>query len=199
VIVSGRVSEFKAPGGLEVKLVTMVNQPAEAMASENMQMLGEEVTVVREGEIGGTEPSSALNQSKVILLKIVMGHHYDLATLKKDVDWLLRYPMFKIVIFVNTKHRFAAYSSSQAMSQILYGEQANRLLGIIAQNNIDDLRDFPGMLRQTLSTRDTGKNALKVLIDQNLEAIPLIDEDEQVKTIVERDQIFSMLLLGLVK
>jgi hypothetical protein len=201
VIVSGRVSEFKAPGGLEVKLATMSNAPVEDMSSKNMKMLGEEeITIVSEGGLHGLEALKPSDTSKAILLKIVMGRHYDHTTLREKVDHLLEYRTFKFAIFVNTGNRFIAYISSSVLHLILDSDdRAQKLLKIIATGNVSELWNFPGVVTQSISAQEKTMNALKAMMDNNLEAIPLLDENEEIKAFIERERILSEMLLAMAK
>jgi CBS domain-containing protein len=198
IIVSGRVSEFKAPGGLEVKLVTMARQPANNMATENIEMLGEAISVVRKSGLEELDAlESRLDESQRILLKLVLGQHYELETLTEYVDRLLRYKTFKFVIFLDQKHRLLAYASSWAIARILQGNQAHRLLDMIAQEKVMELWDFPGMMTRTLSTRENAIDALKIMNTANLEAVPIVDDKQKVKAIIERERILCELFLGM--
>ncbi|MCI0564205.1 MAG: hypothetical protein MN733_37495, partial [Nitrososphaera sp.] len=200
VIFTDRLSEFKAPGGLEAKFVTMVKKPAEEMASENIELLGDDISVVTKGGPQELEVlESRLDESKRILLKLILGGHYDKGMLEEYVDRLLLYRTFRFVVFLDQKDRLVAYISASGMNRILKGPQGGHFVGLINHGNVPELWDFPGIMTRKLSTRENGINALKVLMENNLEAIILVDEADRLKGVLEREQILSKLLLAMAK
>jgi hypothetical protein len=199
VILTGRVSEFKAPGGLEAKFVAMAAKPAVDFASQRVEFVEEEMRAVSKS---GLEELARLERlvdgSKRIVLKLTVDQkQYDKQDALTYIERFLRYRNFRHVVFIDQKGGFVAWIAPWAMYRILAGDQGDQFIDIINKGSIK-LRAFPGVMTTTISTTATNIQALQQMTDQNLEAILLLDKDNKVVSVVEREQVLSKLMLGMV-
>ena len=199
VIVTGRLGELKAPGGLEAKFVDMARKPAAEIASERVAVVDEEMKVVtKSGPQELERLELLLDESKRIVLTLLLARrHYDKQDAELYLERFLRYRNFTFVAFLDKKDRLIAHISSWAMLRILKGDQGDRFIQLINDGNVLELVDFPGVLTQTVSTNDSNIEALNKMTANNLDAIPVIDEARQVKGVVEREQILGKLMLAM--
>ena len=70
---------------------------------------------------------------------------------------------------------------------------------IINEGSIQELQRYPGVVTRTISTKATSIDALREMTAQNLEALVVIDENRNLKGVVEREQILSKLLLAMAR
>jgi hypothetical protein len=201
VIFTGRLSELKGPGGLELKLQTMASQPADELASQRVEFVEEDMVPVSKGSIQELDRlERLLDPTKRIVLKLVLGEmQYNRGDAIEYLERFLRYPNFKHVAFLDKKHRFVAFVPPWAMLRILTGEEGERFVQIINGGNLLELLDFPGVLTLSINSRATYMDALKSMSDHNLETILVTGQDGKVIGVVDREQVLSKLLLAMAK
>lgn len=201
MIVSGKLSEFKAPGGLEAKFVSVANHPVEELASQRVEFVKEDMVSVPKNSIDELNRLERLaNQSKHIILHLLLGQmHYNRQDAEIYLEKFLRYRNFSQVVFLDKKDRFVAFIPPWAMLRILQGEQGDRFIEIINRGEVLELLDFPGVMEKTVSTRATYKEALQAMADANLESILVVDEEKKVTGVIDRAEVLSKLMLAMAK
>ena len=201
VIFTGRLSELKGPGGLELKLQTMASQPADEMASQRVELVEEDMVSVLKGSTQELDRlERLLDPTKRIVLKLVLGGmQYNRGDATEYLQRFLRYHNFNHVAFLDKKHRFVAFIPPWAMLRILTGEEGERFIDIINGGKLLELLDFPGVLTLSINNRATYMDALKAMSDYNLETILVTGQDGQVIGVVDREQVLSKLLLAMAK
>ena len=73
----------------------------------------------------------------------------------------------------------------------------NEFIHLINEGQRENLLRFPGVIKETISIQTTNAEALREMTKQNLEALVVIDEQGQLKGVVEREQILSKMMLAL--
>jgi len=200
-IFSGRLSELRA-GGLEAKFVNVAGQSAE-FASETIEpSVGEMEVVAKEGARQLQRQLERLDESKPITLTLTLGKegYYHREVWLRYMEALSQYRNFRFVVILDHENKFVAYIPSWAMLQILRMEAlGEEFVRHINEGEIRELRQYPGVVTRTISTKSTNLDALREMTAQNLEALIVIDEDQRLKGVVEREQILSKLLLGMAR
>lgn len=201
MIVSGKLSEFKAPGGLEAKFVTVANRPVDELASQRVEFVKEDMISVPKDSLGELDRLERLaNQSKRIILHILLGKKdYNQQDAAIYLERFLRYRNFNHVVFLDKKDRFVASVPPWAMLRILQGEQGSRFIEIINRGEVIELLDFPGVMVETISTQATYIGALQAITNANLETILVVDDDKKVTGVIGREQVLSKLMLAMAK
>jgi len=116
------------------------------------------------------------------------------------MEALSQYRTFKFVVILDHENKFVAYIPSGTMLQILRMEAlGDEFVRIINDGNIGELRRYPGVVTRTISTDSTNVDALREMTAQNLEALVVIDKDRNLKGVVEREQLISKMLLGILR
>lgn len=200
MIVSGKLSEFKAPGGLEAKFVTVANRPVEELASQRVEFVKEDMISVPKDSLGELERLERLaNQSKRIILHILLGQkRYNQQDAAIYLERFLRYRNFNHVVFLDKKERFVAFIPPWAMLRILQGDQGDEFIKFINNGDVG-LLDFPGVMAETISMHATYKDALQAMADHNLETVLVVDEEKKVTGVIDREQVLSKLMLAMAK
>jgi CBS domain-containing protein len=201
VIVSGRLGELKAPGGLEAKFVTASGATVEGVAETIEPSEDDMVVIEKAGASALQSRLTNLDESRPIVLKLTLGRegNYDRRIWRDYMEALSQYRAFKFVLFLNSDGKFVAYAPSWVILQILRMELGHELVEIINTGAIDRLRLYPGIVTQTISTTASNIEALKEMTIRNVEALVVIDDQRKVRGIVERDQIISKLMLAMAR
>jgi CBS-domain-containing membrane protein len=123
---------------------------------------------------------------------------YELPACKHYVKTLLsHYINFKFVVFLDEDERFIAYTTSKAILQLLESERGSGFVEAISNNKKTELLKCPGVVKERVLITETNLNALRKMVQKNLEAIVVIEDDGMVAGLVERGHLTSKLLLEL--
>lgn len=201
VIITGKLEEFKAPGGLEAKFVKVANESVSA-ASETVKPSVEDMQIIRKSSSALLDKKrEEINEAQPIVMIMELGkggYERDLALGYLEV--LSQFRNFKFVVFVDTSNRFLGYMPSWAAKGLLVkNELGGEFINVINTGRTSDLFRYPGFVTETISTQWTNADALHEMTRQNLEALVVIDENKQLIGVVEREQILSRMMLSLVK
>lgn len=202
VIFSGRLSEIRAPGGLEAKFVDVAGRSVEP-ASEPIEASTEEMQVVAKEGLRELQRSlHNIDESKPITLTLTLGKegYYDRWVLLEYIKALSQYRNFKFVIILDQENGFKAYLPSWMMRQILEMDSlGDDFVKAVNDGSVPHLRRYPGVVTRTITTEQTNIEAIQEMTDQNLEALVVIDQDRQLRGVVEREQVLSKLMLALAR
>lgn len=201
-IISDKIQEFKGPGGLEAKFAKTASESVN-IASEEVKPSIDEMSVVRKESLGLLEQKKReIDESKpmVMILEVGKGDYYDVYALREYIEALSQFPNFKFVVFVDNNQKFLAYMPSWALKGLLNQiELGESFIYTINQGNRSNLFRYPGVLRDTIDTHSTNADALREMMRQNLEALVVTNESNQLVGVVEREQVLSRMMLSLIK
>ena len=202
-ISSGRLIEFKGPGGLEARFTEAAAQSIKP-SSETIETSVEDFQLVaKEGVKALQNKKGEIDESRPIVMSITLGKnngYYDWMAVSKYMNFLTQYRNFKFVVFLDNNEHFMAYMPSWAFKGLItLPELGDEFLGIINNGRLQDLYRYPGVVKETISTKSTNIEALQQMTKENLEALVVIDEDRKLKGVIEREQVISKLMLTLIK
>lgn len=201
-----RLSGLKGPGGLEASFVAMARRPAEEMVSASIEMIPGTAQLINEGASAIRKRSSEelatlekrLEKLPPVVLELFLGaEHYKKKDLLTYLDRLMFYQTFKFVVFLDNQEHFVAFIPAWAMLRILLGVEGDRFMEIVNQGRISELWNFPGIQRRAISPKSDSLNALREMANRNLDAMLLVDKQDQVKGVVERTQVINQLVLAM--
>lgn len=202
VIISGRLKELKGPGGLEARFSEAASQAIKP-ASETIEPSVEEMQIIaKEGMRALQRKKPDIDETRPIVMTMVLGKgpYYDWQAVTQYMNFLAQYRNFKFVVFLDDKERFVAYMPSWAFKGLIsLPELADEFINVINEGRVQDLYRYPGVEKETISTKSSNVQALRQMTTENLEALVVIDEDRKLKGVVEREQVISKLMLTLVK
>jgi hypothetical protein len=200
VILTGRVSELKGPGGLEAQFVAMARRPTEELAIQHIEFVKADIGLASGS---GVQELARLKQlvaaSKRVILTLPLGRsYYGKQAVETYIERFLPYQNFiRYLVFLDKKDRFVAFIAPAALLPILKGEQGDRFIEIINKGDVLELLDLPGVMTRTISTRATNMDALREMTEHNLDAILVLDDECKLKGEIEREQVLSKLMLGM--
>lgn len=201
LIASGRLAEFKAPGGLEAKFTQAasesVSPASETVAYDDPQVIAKE-TVRNLIERKARE----IDESQPIIMTMTLGGKSQYTT--NDVEQYLRvlsqFRNFKFVVFLDRDDRFVGYIPSWAFKQLLQlPDLAFEFINAINAGQAPQVLRYPGVVSKTISIRSTNAEALREMLDQNIEALVVIDEQRKLRGVIQREQVLSRMMLSLVR
>ncbi len=202
MVVSGRLTEFKGPGGLEARFRDAA-QSAPTIASEKIAAEDVRLQAIAKGGRRSLLDAAShwTNDTVPALMTMTLGRAtYSPQTLLEHLDMLSRFRNFKFVVFLDPDSRFVAYMPHWALRDLLAKPDPDVGLDFtnaVKQGRVADLLRYPSVIKTTISTNSTNAEALRRMMDSNLEALVVVDEDSRVKGVVDREQVLSRLMLSL--
>jgi CBS domain-containing protein len=204
LLLSGRVSDLKGPGGLEVRLSEVANRPiplaadeqgGSAISMEGVQAVEKGRTESFLGRIRGITP-----EEPVVLTLTLGSGPIDGAAAADYARGLTQFPRFRFVAILDSHGKLISYMDESAFRHVIEADviDAQELLTNIEHQNVDAVRAFPGMVVSTVTPRTSIANALRKMERVRINAL-LVTEDGHIKGIVERDRLANALLLSLIE
>jgi CBS domain-containing protein len=203
LLLSGRVSDLKGPGGLEVQLTRVANQ-AIPLAGHEQGTTALSFESVRAVEKGRTESfltriRDITPDDPVVLTLTVGSGPIDGATAADYAKGLTQFPRFRFVAVLDSHRKLISYMDASAFRHVIEANviDAQSLLNSIQHEQVGTIRAFPGMVFTTVSPRTSIADALRRMERVHLDALLVTDAGE-IKGIVERDRLANALLLSLI-
>jgi CBS domain-containing protein len=203
LLLSGRVSEFKGPAGLEVKLTQVANstipmhsgEEEAALAYERVQEVGRERTESFLQRIRALTPDDPV----VFTLKLGSGP-INGAAAADYAKGLTQFPRFRFVAIIDQRNKLVSYMEERAFRHVIESDavDAQTLLNNVQHANVRAVRAYPGMIKTTVCPTSSIADALREMEDARKDAL-LVAENGEIKGIVERDRLANALLLTLLE
>lgn len=204
LLLSGRVSDLKGPGGLEVQLSAVANETI-PIAGDPHGTTAISIEGVRAVEKGRTESFVSrvrdIAADDPVVLTITLGSGpIDAAAAADYAKGLTQFPRFRFVAILDSHGKLISYMDESAFRHVIEANviDASELLSNIEHQNVGAVRAFPGMVVSTVTTQTSVANALRLMDRIRLSAL-LVTEDGQIRGIVERDHLANTLLLSLIE
>jgi len=201
LIGSGRVSEFKAPGGLEAKFTQAASESvapsSETIAYDDPQLIAKlsvrDLIERKAHEIDDSQP--------IIMTMTLSGNaQYNPVDVEQYLKVLSQFRNFKFVVFLDREDRFVAYIPSWALRQLLQlPDLAGEFINAINMGQAAQVIRYPGVVRKTISVRSTNAEALREMLAQNIEALLVVDDTRKLRGVIQREQVLSRMMLSLVR
>lgn len=214
LLLSGRVSDLKGPGGLEVRVSEAANKtiPMARGGSSTGAVSFEEVRAVERGrkESFATHIENISPEDPVVLTFTLGKGPIDGGAAVYYAKGLTRFPRFRFVAILDQHEKLISYMEAAAFRHVMEADliddqpllttdliSGQQLLDNIAKGNESAVRAFPGMLVSTLTPRTTVADALRKMERARINAL-LVADDREIEGIVERDRLANALLLSLI-
>lgn len=218
-LISGRLTELRGPGGVEVKFTGVATRPVAETASHDLVSFNQQQLAVgiNEGDKAHLADTLAtrleqrvrgFTEVQPIVLTITIGLGSEKpnntegsghrAVLRKYVEQLARTRNFALVAFLDTKKDFVAYMPSRTIqNRLLDPGKREELFQVIEDDNREKLLAYPGVVRDKISPNTTNGEALRKMVTSNLDVIVVVDENNRLKGVVEREQVLARMVLAL--
>lgn len=206
-IISGKLTELKGPGGVEAKFAAVATTPVAGTASHDSVSIDELLTVsANTGREQLGKRLQTFTEVQPIVMTITLGvdsyktgsDEEHLKSLRAYVAQLSRSRNFALVAFLDASNDFVAYMPSWVVKNRLDDEdRARELFSVIKEANQEKLLAYPGAVREKISPASTNDEALHKMVASNLDVIVVVDENNRLKGVVEREQVLTRMVLAL--
>jgi CBS domain-containing protein len=202
LMLSGRVNELKAPGGLEVRLSEAANRtipvhgkdtPASALAYEELRAVetGRRESFLR--RIRDITPADP------VILTVTLGSGpIDGGAVANYAKGMTQFPRFRFVAIVDSSGHLISYMEERAFRHLIEADviDAQELLNNIEHQNVGEIRKSAGMIIETATPDTSIADTLRQMESLRLNAL-LVTENGRIRGIVERERLTNALLLSL--
>jgi CBS domain-containing protein len=204
LLLSGRVSDLRGPGGLEVRLTHAASQAIPLSHGErgSSAVAFEKVREVHEGRKQSflAKVKDIAPEDPVVLTLTLGSGPIDGVAAADYAKGLTQFPRFRFVAILDEHDRLVAYMPATAFRHMIESDvfDAQALLNNIEQKNVTGLLTFPSMFVATATSRSSVAEALREMDQAGLPAL-LVTDRGKITGIVERDQLANKLLLSLIE
>ena len=124
VIVSGKIKEFKGPGGLGATFFETASQSVRIATEKIEPSIAEMQVVEKEGILALERKRQELNEAYPTIMTLTLGkindpNHYDSRDVLRYLEFLSQFRNFKFVVFIDSNSRFVAYMPHWALKGLL--------------------------------------------------------------------------------
>ena len=202
LLLSGRVSDLKGPGGLEVQLAKVANQtiPMAGHEHDTAALSFEEVRPVERGRAESfLDRVRNITPADPVVLTLTMGSGpIDGRAAADYARGLTQFPRFRFVAVLNDDGTLLCYMDESAFRHVIEADvvDAAALLHNIEHEVAGMVRGFPGMISTTANPGASVADALRSMETARTNAL-LVTEEGRIRGIVERDRLANALLLSL--
>jgi hypothetical protein len=200
LLLSGRVSDLKGPGGLEVQLAKVANQsiPMAGHEQGGAALSYEEVRPVERGRAESfLDRVRNITPADPVVLTLTVGSGKIDGKVAADyARGLTQFPRFRFVAVLNEDKTLISYMNEGAFRHVIDADvvDAAILLDNIENKNLGPIRGFTGMITTTVAPGTSIADALRTMDSQRIDAL-LVTDEGRIKGIVERDRLANALLL----
>lgn len=140
------------------------------------------------------------HEIKPMVLSIPLGSDaYDRKRTLDSIDRLLKYPNFRLVVFLDQQERVKAYLTPWDARRLLSDLQAGEVfIGIVQSGDLPELADIPEVTTEMVNHKTTIIAALRFMNEHALDTLVAVDVHGRLQGIVDRDQILASIVLALV-
>lgn len=121
---------------------------------------------------------------------------YDADELKTQLDELIATGAFRFILLIDEANRFVAYIPA-GDAVFLFSAHADEFVTAINEDRRDVLRGYTGVIFTTLTAEDTTLEALARMRSQNLDMLPVLNQDGVVQGVATWNQVLTSIMLEL--
>src|SRR5262245_40410850 len=120
LMASGKLAEFKAPGGIEAKFVQAATESV-SVASQTISYDDPQVVAKESVRNLLQRKAQEIDESKPVIMTMILGNkaQYNLVDVNQYLRVLSSFPNFKFVVFLNGDSQFVAYMPAWAFKQMI--------------------------------------------------------------------------------
>jgi CBS-domain-containing membrane protein len=121
---------------------------------------------------------------------------YNVSELRAQLNGVIATGAFRFILLVDAANRFVAYISATDGSY-LFTEHADAVVTAINEDRRDVLSGYSGIIFSTHTTEDTTLDALVTMREQNLDMLPILNQDGMVHGVATWNQLLTSMMLEL--
>ncbi len=198
LILSGRLGEFKGPGGLEAKFVNAANQPLR-LTTSSVETSLHPVQVTARGTIDQLpEVVKGIDKSKPSILTVKLGGSYTREDWLAYVRTILDQAPIAYAALVEGEGRLVAYMSVSDVNRILNNfSLGGELIRLIAKGTAEEISRIPGVQTDFVSTADTAIDVLRLMEEKQTASVIVVDGKGKIVGIAKREDVIAQIMLDI--
>jgi CBS domain-containing protein len=206
LLLSGRVQDLKGPAGLELTLAEVANRsvPLADHANGTQELSFEKIESIAKGRTATLdERIRKIPADAPVVLTFTLGSAIDGHAAANYAKHLTQLRRFRYVAIVDSHRKLVSYMEERAFRHTMDADDpvgvtsAMTLINNIREQQLGEVKGFPGMIHHTLSPRTSIAEALRKMERTHLNALLVVDQGV-IRGIVERDRLANTLLLSLI-
>ncbi len=203
-IASGKVKLLKI-GGLEAEFQEIANQRIEPSPIEADRILDTEKETMLQlpHKINELKRSLIHKEQKIvpIILKLYLFENYNTGQLLQYIEVLLsNFEYFKLIFILDKGGQVKAYIQPRHLKITLSYNYDNRLgddfVWALKSGDFRKIIKIPGMITTTIGEQNTNMDALKKMLNEEIEILAVVDEDMTLIGIVEQERLLKKILIN---
>jgi len=214
VILSGQLSEFSTPGGWSAKFQEAASKRVSSGKDDIVEI--SEINQLTKGnreKLPETLRDLASNPKSPIALKIILDDRekYGFVPLSMWIESFFLSSNFKLILIVDKSEGYVGHISREyLLTLIIQGQSKNhdlrknyeetlcRIVDLINDNDISGLQKESFLISQRIFEGLSNAEALEFMDDENLEFVVVVNSQNKVKGILEKNKIVSKMILSLI-
>ena len=196
LVLRGDLAELRGPGGWAATFVKVARTEVRAELSLDSDAL------IKIQDVDVIKLQRAALEGKAdehVLMDMPLGQSYDAKDVSKKLEFLSRSPQFRLIALVNQENVFHGCISPGELKSLMQDEALSKgFLKAVADADTKAVFRYPGTVHKVMVKDQSSAEALKLMTENNLDAVAVVDDERHVVGIVEREQLVSRLILSLV-
>jgi len=196
-ILSGRLLEFKGPGGIEAKFKDVSKKPIEKVTEIVKDNLIEYQFIDKRELHILNSITNAIDVNKPILFRFILNGNiiYDLDILHEYLGRLYQFKNFEYAVFVESNNKLITCIKPNALKELLsdFGEN---FIEVLNNQRKDKLIKYPNMINEKIKEESLIIEALKLMDSKNLDSLIVLNKEDIIAGLIYKEQIISKILIS---
>jgi CBS domain-containing protein len=200
LVLSGRLSELKA-GGFSMVFNQALKEKV-MLSPSSVELPIDPLEAVAKGGYSPLQETmrrlSRLKDVKPVTLTLNLGRGYVDEAILFYISSLSQLPSFRFVVLLDEMNKVVGYFPVNAFLQIIQNDDiAGRFISNIRNADLEELNQFPGIITETVSPSASNIEALEILQKGDYDALLVVDDNRNLRGVVQRDKIIGNMLLSM--
>jgi hypothetical protein len=204
MLFSGRITEFKVPGFLEGKISSISEKeldiPEFKPITFDFSLDLDDVTVMGKNSRQALfDKIQFLDKSKPIFLTLIHEKKYFVNDFETYIETLSTFKTFRFIVLLGKDEKFLAFMDLEFLRSITKNYKIDDFLHDIASKSFSDLLDDYPFDTNKIKIPTTNMKVLQEMATRNLDAIAIVDANDKLRGVIEREDILSKIVFALIK
>lgn len=198
LVLSGRLSELKGPGGMEAKFVNAMNQPLR-ITTRSIEKSLKSVQITQRGTIDQLpDVMKMIDKSKPVILTIRLGESYFRNDWLIYMNAILDKVLIAYVAIVDDNDHLIAYMSVSDVRYVLdripIGEE---LIRLIKEGSAEEIKRIPGVQTDFVLSTESAIDVLQQMDKKQSTSVVILDENRKILGIARKEDVTAQIVLDI--
>jgi CBS domain-containing protein len=193
--ISGRLTEITGPGGIGAKF----RAAATTRVRGEIQPTKELQQVPKGGlhDLEKLKPQLSDERPLVLTFKLDQTSDFGLGAIKSYLSVLKSTRGFGVVVFVDANDKVLGYVTAERFSALMDSDAATNIVERLNDQSAHDrLADLPGIVTTTIPVGANNSEALGTMTEHRLDVAVIVDRDQRLSGVIDREQLIATMLLA---